>query len=237
MNGVTAGGWQVRAVGADDLQATLGGSDGWAPSSSTVWAPRIAWCDARALLDTEEVERQRFDNDWKRVAEDLGTARAIKAAAGGGGGRDRQNKEEEEPPDPRVEKVREVLWTFRAACAVVFDYYGAVGASGGSGDLSFISLNVWNQILIDFSIIDQKSKFLKQSDLDTLFITIDSQANRVQLEHLAAEEEARKNKALMMKSLGASGRMQSAAKLEAKFEDKKSKVSRVEYLSALVREW
>ena len=55
-----------------------------------------------------------------------------------------------------------------------------VSKLGGSGDLSFISLNVWNQFLNDFGIIDKKSKFLKQSDLDTLFITIDSAASRVQ---------------------------------------------------------
>ena len=87
----------------------------------------------------------------------------------------------------------------RAACAVVFDFYAAVGASGGSGDLSYITLNIWNNFLLDFSIIDQKSQFLKQSDLDTLFISIDSHAARVQAEHKKEEEEAFKNKALEKK--------------------------------------
>lgn len=234
LDGATAGGWQVKNLSAEELEATLNGSDGFDPSGSVTWAPRVAWCDAHALVDTEEVDRKRFENDWRRVNDDLGIGRAIKAASGGGGGRDREAQEE--TADPRVDQVQETLWKFRAACAVVFDFYAAVGASGGSGDLGFISLNVWNQFLIDFSIIDQKSKFLKQSDLDTLFISIDSAANRVQQQHLAAEEDARKNKAAMLKALsGSSGRQLSIAKIEARFEDKKQKFSRVEYLAALVK--
>ena len=93
-------------------------------------------------------------------------------------------------------RVKEELWKHRAACAVVYDYYAAVGASGGAGDISFLSLNLWNQFLIDFSIINQKSKFLKQSDLDTLFITIDSMAARVQAEHIKQEEEEKQHMSL-----------------------------------------
>jgi hypothetical protein len=61
----------------------------------------------------------------------------------------------------------------------LFAYYAAIGAMT-SGDVRFISLNSFTQFAIDFKIVDKKSKFLKQSDLDTLFIAIDSIAARVQ---------------------------------------------------------
>ena len=61
----------------------------------------------------------------------------------------------------------------------IFAYYAAIGAMT-SGDVRFISLNSFTQFAIDFAIVDKKSKFLKQSDLDTLFIAIDSIAARVQ---------------------------------------------------------
>ena len=249
--GVTAGGWSAgKVLTAQELDEQLKGDGDFAPANSMCWAPRVAWCDAHALVDTEETERDRFDNDWRRVSVDLGVGRAIKSASGGGGGRGADPTDELE--DPRVDEVKVELWKHRAAYAVVFDYYAAVGASGGgSFDLSFLSLNLWNQFLIDFSIINQKSKFLKQSDLDTLFITIDSHAARVQQEHLKEEEDKRQSSAMAnsknratFKSADSAGAPANAPpvaksvavpKVEARFEDKKSKFSRVEFLAALVK--
>ena len=251
LNGVTAGGWSAMpSVSAEEVAANLGGGEEGFLSVS--WGARIEWSDAHALIDTEEVDRQRFENDWKRCTVDLGLGRAIKAATGKGGGRRKEGEPEEEEADPRVDAVKEQMWTFRAACAVVFDFYAAVGASGGSGDLSYITLNIWNNFLLDFSIIDQKSQFLKQSDLDTLFISIDSHAARVQAEHKKEEEEAFKNKALEKKpppgmlkrqstgaidpSMGSSMQVVKAEpKNEARFEDKMSRLSRVEFYCALVK--
>ena len=45
----------------------------------------------------------------------------------------------------------------------------------------------------------------------------------------------RKNKAVMLKTLGGSAQTMSASKLDARFEDKKQKFSRVEFLTALCK--
>ena len=245
--GMTPGGWQAtRAMGADEIEKQLSGEDGWDPSTSTCWAPRAQWSDAKSLIDTEDVELERFKNDWRRVAVDLGVGRAIKAAQGGGA------RDEPDIGDPRVDAVGEVMWELRHAYVVTFDFYAAVGAStGGAQDLSFISLNVWTQFLNDFNIVDQKSKFLKQSDLDTLFISIDSHAARVMTQHLKDEEDAKQ--AAKAKPGGGLQRQATTQVARqgaqpvgtllqrqgtvalAKFEDKKQKFSRVEFMAAIVK--
>ena len=99
LNGVTAGGWSAMpSVSAEEVAANLGGGEEGFLSVS--WGARIEWSDAHALIDTEEVDRQRFENDWKRCTVDLGLGRAIKAATGKGGGRRKEGEPEEEEADP-----------------------------------------------------------------------------------------------------------------------------------------
>ena len=68
-------------VNASDAAAMLV-SDDFDPYISVTWARRVEWCESKSLVDTEEVEKQRFDNDWKRVSIELGTDRVIRRASG-----------------------------------------------------------------------------------------------------------------------------------------------------------
>lgn len=96
------------------------------------------------------------------------------------------------------------------------------------------------QFLSDFKLVDNKSKFCKQSDLDTLFITIDSLAARVQQQHLKEEEEMKKGHALTRKDSSQSPLTRQSSSLNqttartARFDDKKMKFSSVEFVTALV---
>ena len=313
----------------EELQAMLA-ADGWEPAESVTWGPRVAWSDSKSLVDTLDVEKERFMNDWSRVSVGLGVERAIKTAMrgvdtpagygdggtpnrGGGaeGGASSQDAVKSKsaggravtiadesadgsqgstpraatPPtsalrktptgrsllsqgsksgrmsrdamstgadasaedDARaqflqkeIERVEEVLWETQQMYRVIFDYYATLG-----GDMSNISLNLWTQFLNDFNLIDRKSKFCKQSDLDTLFVTIDSLASRVQAQQLKEEEDIRKGISPLARkeskelkfgkesTIGASILARDANKT-AKFDDKRQRFSRVEFVAALV---
>ena len=244
--------WKPEIVSDADAAEILAGTPGWDPFADSCWAPRALWSDAKSLVDTEEVERARFSNDWHRVAHELGTAKmvmrydddGIKDADGDG-------------VSDEVQEIERCLWQHHSACLTVFDWYGAIGASGGSGDISFLSLNTWTQFVLDFGLVDKKSKFCKQSDFDTLFITIDGVAARAQQQHLKEEEEARRTGSSFALGRGPEMAPASAgagtaastptpsrskgpesAKLmhqqTAKFEDKRKMFSRCEFYAALV---
>ena len=82
----------------------------------------------------------------------------------------------------------------------------------------------------DFGLVDKKSKFCKQSDLDTMFISIDACAARLHAQHLKDEEELLKNAHRMAskEAIRASGTR------TAKYEDKRQKFSRVEFMASLI---
>ena len=159
------------------------------------------------------------------MRDDLGVGKTTKRAHG-----ERGDAAESAESDARVEEVGKVLWDHHTAYCATFDFYAAVGASGGTGDLSFISLNVWTQFLLDFDIVDRNSKFLKQSDLDTLFITIDSLAARVQQAALKEEEELKKKAPALARQGTSSLNLLPAT--TAKFDDKRQKFSRAEVEAA-----
>ena len=104
---------------------------------------------------------------------------------------------------------------------------------------------IWTAFVNDFELASRKSKFCKQSDLDTLFITIDTRAAKNQQERLKLEEESKRSGG------GGSGpspgvdkggkpspltKQKTGLNLStAKFEDKKQKFSRVEFMTAIVQ--
>jgi hypothetical protein len=210
---------ELRALEAELEKRS--GEGGWDPRASACWAPRALWCDAKALTDTEAVERQRFESDWQRVRSDLGVERVVMRADDDGAADADGNGIADE-----VEDVQGVLWQFHVCYAVVFDFYAAVGASGGSADVSFLSLNMWTQFIMDFDLVSNRSKFCKQSDLDTLFISIDSLAGRVHAERLKEEGAAKQSH---------KGPQGGGAAVTARFDDKRQKLSRVEFMAALVQ--
>lgn len=218
----------------------LSGVNGWNPFQDSCWAPRASWSDAKSLVDTEEVEKERFTNDWHRVSNELGTAKLIMRYDDDGSKDADGNGISDE-----VEDIEKCLWQHHGALLAVFDWYGAIGASGGGGDISFLSLNTWTQFVLDFGLVDKKSKFCKQSDMDTLFITIDGAAGRAQQQHLKEEEEARRTGGHFALGRNASpgvmrggGTTPTPGKLThqstAKFEDKRKMFSRVEFYAAIV---
>ena len=95
---------------------------------------------------------------------------------------------------------------------------------------------VLSQFVVDFGVVDQKSAACKQSDLDTLFLEIDAQAAKAHLANLKQEEEASKRKARQSTSpTRHSGSVSRApSRRTAKFDDKRQRLSRVEFMTALV---
>ena len=202
--------WRPTNVKEEDMVAMLsdGAPDDWDPNGSVCWAPRIAWADAKALVDTQEVERKRFDNDWVRVASELGMSKLVTKRDDDG----TVDADDDGIPD-EVEDVQAVLWEYHQAIGVIFDFYAAMGS-----DVNNLALNMWTMFTTDFALADKKSKFCKQSDLDTLFITIDGVAARNQKQKLKEEESTRRV----------------GDKKTSKFEDKRQRLSRVEFYSAIV---
>ena len=66
-----------------------------------------------------------------------------------------------------VVEVETVLWQSYEVYCVVFDYYASLG-----GNMHALGLNVWTQFLTDFNLVQKRSKFCKQSDMDRLFLAV-----------------------------------------------------------------
>ena len=148
----------------------------------SIWAPRAAWCDSKGLVDSVEVERQRVANDWRRasvlgidslVDVNGGAGRDANGGAGrdgnGGAGRDGNGVAAE------LKEIGEVLFEHRHVYQALFSYYTCIGT-----DVAYLYLNEWSQFVTDFGIASNKSKLLKKSDLDRLFIAVDTRADRYQ---------------------------------------------------------
>jgi len=63
------------------------------------------------------------------------------------------------------------MWEQRTLYFAVFTNYAATGS-----DLKFLFLNQWSQFVDDCGLADNRSKALRKSDLDRLFIAVDTQA-------------------------------------------------------------
>jgi len=127
------------------------------------WTPRIAWSDAKSLYDTNEVKFLRFERDLKRAVK-LGLIRQVTlwdddhdADVDGDG-----------IPD-EVEDVAAVLWQHYDFLHRLFTTYATL-----NGELNYLTLNDWIEFVVEAKLANNKSKFCKVSDLDTVFITCDS---------------------------------------------------------------
>lgn len=131
-----------------------------------VWGERV---------DGDEVkEQRRFMNDFTRAL-DMGGRRLITGNNADGGS--------------SLEKVQAVCYQYHRVVNTIFSYYCACGT-----DLSQMYLNDWSQFLEDFELVDNKSQFCKKSDMDRLFIQVDSKAalnmqeKQTQLKGLSTKE-------------------------------------------------
>jgi hypothetical protein len=122
-----------------------------------------------------------------------------------------------------LKEVEKVLCELRNLYFVVFMYYASTG-----NDLMFWYLNQWIQFVEDCKISDNKSKFLKKSDLDRLFIAVDTKAAMTQ----QAIQEAVKNSQELKKNAGDAF----ADRITGADHDdlQKKKLGRVEFLVCLV---
>ena len=106
-----------------------------------------------------------------------------------------------------VVEVETVLWQSYEVYCVVFDYYASLG-----GNMHALGLNVWTQFLTDFNLVQKRSKFCKQSDMDRLFLAVDTASTRLEKKQAA---------------LGGLAQM-------AAFDDAQKALNRTEFLFALI---
>ena len=99
---------------------------------------------------------RRFEADLKRAIA-LGMSREI--------GRNAKGRE-----DAEVQEVREVLQAHHETLVLVHAYYAATQSS----ELRYILLNGWTKYTEDFRFCRKSSKCCKKSDLDRLFIAVDT---------------------------------------------------------------
>ena len=166
---------------------------------SSIWAPRAKWSDGKALFDTPSIETTRFENDWKLV-QAIGATKEVM----------RHNQADDE-----VQQVGEVLHAHHQTLHLIFAYYASY-----SDELHYLTLNAWTQLTEDFRFAKASSKFCKKSDLDRLFISIDTMSIMMEKEQLRA-----------MKAASGSS---SNVFLSAELQDRQKALSRIEFMGALV---
>ena len=207
------------------------------PHNSHIWAKRASISDGKQLFDTPEIEYQRFAADWMATVGGGITKVVLR--------HDDDPAEDEDGdgiPD-EVQEVGEVLWHHHRTLCVLFSFYAAidqelhcassrsispfetishrlksthVARSDPASMLADLHLNAWTQFAKDFHLTSNSSKFCKQSDIDRLFIAVDSASKHQEKEALreAAKRGDRPNRAIL--------------------EDKSNALSRNEFLTALV---
>ena len=143
--------------------------------NGSVWAPRKTWCDSKDFVDALAIEKKRMSNDWWRACE-MGVDKLVTS--------NDDNGEADADGDgiaDELQEIEQLLWEHRVFVFVLFQYYTCVGT-----DISFMSLNQWSQFVDECKITDNSHKFLKKSDLDRLFIAIDTKAAMTQQKKQAA---------------------------------------------------
>ena len=179
---------------------------------NTIWAPRKTWCDAKSFYDTPEVRAKRFQLDWQSAVESLDLSKVPFCPDADGKG---TVDEDGDGLPEEVEEVGAVLLTAANLIFNVFHYYAALG-----DDLFGIAFNEWTQFVNDHKLASKRFKFCKKSDLDRLFIVIDSASSRYWEQ--------------VKKKLKADARPDSALQARANREDKRKSLTRVEFTAALV---
>lgn len=165
---------------------------------ATIWATRAKWSDAKSLYDTPSIETTRFENDWK-IVQAIGATKEI-------------GRQPNQAPD-EVFQVGEVLRAHHQTLCLVFAYYASY-----SDELHYLTVNAWTQLTEDFKFVKSSSKFCKRSDLDRLFISIDTMSIMLEKEQIRAVKAA-------------TGSTSNVFLAES---DRQKALSRIEFLGALV---
>jgi hypothetical protein len=128
----------------------------WDPrGKESIWAPRMKWADSRDIYDTEEVEQGRFNVDWQR---------AMTLPLGLG---------KKSMTEVELQKLKAVLWENHTMLWQLFSFYASVQM-----EVSYLTLNAWSQLVDECRLTDSRSEFAKRSDMDTIFIGVDTSAAR-----------------------------------------------------------
>ena len=136
-------------------------------AQSSIWAPRAAWCDSRALYDTDKVRQMVFEQDWAQAYElgihDLMLHVLDEAVVG----REHSREHGSTMPIPgKVSEVRHVFQTNHELCVQLFAYYAAEGGSLGST----IQLHGWRHFITDAQLSSNQKAFCRPSDYDLVFV-------------------------------------------------------------------
>jgi len=123
----------------------------------SIWAGRAKWCDAADFYDTEEVRRLHFEAVWDRVLRS-----GLRKFIG-------RNDASGADPDEATDEVRTAMWQQDALLSPLFEFYSAL-----NGFCGVIGLNNYSQFVDDCQLSNQKAEFTKKSDLDRLFIAVDT---------------------------------------------------------------
>lgn len=212
-------------VDSDDSDADSDDEPDSDEEKEMVWGER--------LYGDDEAEWKRYLHDFYRVL-DMGGRNIIKK-----GGDDDAAAADGSGESTSVEEALQLCWQHNRVINLIFGYFCACGS-----DLSQLYLNEWSQFVMDFKIADNKSKFCKKSDLDRLFIQVDSKAALNYQEKARAYEamstkerdvamklEKDRDQALM-EGRGGGGASELSRAVEA--DMKRNAFSRVEFFVALL---
>ena len=139
----------------------------------SIWGPRCKFADSKDVYDNDETDMKRFKNDWERCLQ-LGVAQLITRHDDDPGA----DEDGDGIPDEVVE-VGTVLWQNHDAVCLIFSYYASMGGSS----ILTIGLNQWTQFLVDFKLVQKKSKYCKKSDMDRVFIAVDTASAKLEAQN------------------------------------------------------
>lgn len=127
---------------------------------TSIWAPRVQWCDARSFYETDACTTKMLQADWKRAVQvTLGSYIM------------RHDDDTGSEAEAEVDEVYEILWTYRRFIYALFDFYACIGTSD---DIVSIQFNAFAQFTEDFELPDKRSDYCKKKDFDGCFIAADA---------------------------------------------------------------
>ena len=112
-----------------------------------------------------QVRRLHFEAVWDRVLRS-----GLRKSIG-------RNDASGEGAEQAVESVRDALWAHNHLLAPLFEFYAAL-----NGFCGVIGLNAFSQFVEDCQLSSARSEFTKKSDLDRLFIAVDTASKQVEAE-------------------------------------------------------
>ena len=143
----------------------------------SIWALRARRSDSKSFLDSDEVERNRFESDWRDALDhkllahirrtddkERGAPYCMPLAAGAGG---------DAPPEchPEVLEVRDVLWEHHDMLYMVFFYYASIEQKPNVFSINYTG---YQRLYNDCTLFVPRSVGCQKMHLDALFVAVNS---------------------------------------------------------------